>query len=76
MFSKFAYSIFEQSIKDYHVQDNVDQPGVYLAGSASTSCEGERFARGGRQRGDVAHSFDITKAADVAETATQLGCPE
>ena len=26
MFSKFAYSIFEQSIKDYHVQDNVDQP--------------------------------------------------
>ena len=25
MFSKFAYSIFEQSIKDYHVQDNVDQ---------------------------------------------------
>lgn len=26
MFSKFAYSIFEQSINDYHVQDNVDQP--------------------------------------------------
>ncbi|MEO5778124.1 MAG: DUF4254 domain-containing protein [Flavobacterium sp.] len=26
MFSKFAYSIFEQSIKDYHVHDNVDQP--------------------------------------------------
>lgn len=26
MFSKFAYSIFEQSIKDYHVQDNVYQP--------------------------------------------------
>ncbi len=26
MFSKFAYSIFEQSIKDYHVYDNVDQP--------------------------------------------------
>ena len=25
MFSKFAYSIFEQSIKDYHVFDNVDQ---------------------------------------------------
>ncbi len=25
MFSKFAYSIFEQSIKDYHVYDNVDQ---------------------------------------------------
>ncbi|MCX6293839.1 MAG: DUF4254 domain-containing protein, partial [Sphingobacteriales bacterium] len=26
MFSKFAYSIFEQSIKDYHVYDNVNQP--------------------------------------------------
>ncbi len=26
MFSKFAYSIFEQSIRDYHVHDNVDQP--------------------------------------------------
>jgi hypothetical protein len=26
MFSKFAYTIFEQSIKDYHVHDNVDQP--------------------------------------------------
>ena len=26
MFSKFAYSIFEQSIKDYHVHDSVDQP--------------------------------------------------
>ena len=26
MFSKFAYSIFEQSIKDYHVYDSVDQP--------------------------------------------------
>ncbi|WP_395065486.1 DUF4254 domain-containing protein [Flavobacterium sp.] len=26
MFSKFAYSIFEQSIKDYHVNDNVNQP--------------------------------------------------
>jgi hypothetical protein len=26
MFSKFAYSIFEQSIKDYHVHDNVNQP--------------------------------------------------
>ena len=26
MFSKFAYSIFEQSIKDYHVNDSVDQP--------------------------------------------------
>ena len=25
MFSKFAYSIFEQSIKDYHVYDNVNQ---------------------------------------------------
>ena len=25
MFSKFAYSIFEQSIKDYHVHDSVDQ---------------------------------------------------
>lgn len=26
MFSKFAYSIFEQSIVDYHVYDNVNQP--------------------------------------------------
>ena len=26
MFSKLAYSIFEQSIKDYHLFDNVDQP--------------------------------------------------
>ena len=26
MFSKFAYSIFEQSIKDYHVHDNVNHP--------------------------------------------------
>lgn len=26
MFSKLAYSIFEQSIQDYHVHDNVDQP--------------------------------------------------
>ncbi|WP_293891736.1 DUF4254 domain-containing protein [Flavobacterium sp.] len=26
MFSKLAYSIFEQSIRDYHVHDNVDQP--------------------------------------------------
>jgi hypothetical protein len=26
MFSKIAYSIFEQSIKDYHVYDNVNQP--------------------------------------------------
>jgi hypothetical protein len=26
MFSKLAYSIFEQSIKDYHEFDNVDQP--------------------------------------------------
>ena len=26
MFSKFAYSIFEQSIQDYHVHDNVNQP--------------------------------------------------
>ena len=26
MFSKFAYSIFEQSIRDYHVHDNVNQP--------------------------------------------------
>ena len=26
MFSKFAYSIFEESIRDYHVHDNVDQP--------------------------------------------------
>jgi len=26
MFSKFAYAIFEQCIKDYHVYDNVDQP--------------------------------------------------
>ena len=26
MFSKFAYSIFEQSIKDYHVYGSVDQP--------------------------------------------------
>ena len=25
MFSKFAYSIFEQSIKDYHLYDNVNQ---------------------------------------------------
>ena len=26
MFSKLAYSVFEQSIKDYHKFDNVDQP--------------------------------------------------
>lgn len=26
MFSKFAYSIFEKSIADYHVYDNVNQP--------------------------------------------------
>ncbi len=26
MFSKFAYSIFEQSIHDYHIHNNVDQP--------------------------------------------------
>ena len=26
MFSKFAYSIFEQSIHDYHVHNHVDQP--------------------------------------------------
>ncbi len=26
MFSKLAYSVFEQSIKDYHVHDNVNQP--------------------------------------------------
>jgi hypothetical protein len=26
MFSKFAYSIFEQSIQDYYVHDNVNQP--------------------------------------------------
>lgn len=26
MFSKLAYSIFEQSIQDYHLFDNVDQP--------------------------------------------------
>jgi hypothetical protein len=26
MFSKFAYSIFQQSIKDYHVTDDVNQP--------------------------------------------------
>lgn len=26
MFSKLAYSIFEQSINDYHKHDNVDQP--------------------------------------------------
>lgn len=26
MFSKLAYSVFEQSIKDYHKHDNVDQP--------------------------------------------------
>jgi hypothetical protein len=26
MFSKFAYTIFEQSIKDYHINNNVDQP--------------------------------------------------
>ena len=26
MFSKLAYSVFEQSIKDYHQFDNVDQP--------------------------------------------------
>ena len=26
MFAEFAFSIFEQSIKDYHVIDNVDQP--------------------------------------------------
>ena len=26
MFSKLAYSVFEQSIKDYHQYDNVDQP--------------------------------------------------
>ena len=26
MFAKFAYSIFEQSIKEYHLYDSVDQP--------------------------------------------------
>ena len=26
MFSKLAYSIFEQSIRDYHIHDNEDQP--------------------------------------------------
>ncbi|MFM2265531.1 MAG: hypothetical protein RLZ77_951, partial [Bacteroidota bacterium] len=26
MFSKLAYSVFEQSIIDYHKHDNVDQP--------------------------------------------------
>ena len=26
MFSKLAYSVFEQSIQDYHQFDNVDQP--------------------------------------------------
>jgi hypothetical protein len=26
MFSKFAYSIFEKSIADYHIHDSVDQP--------------------------------------------------
>ncbi|MBF6607258.1 MAG: DUF4254 domain-containing protein [Flavobacterium sp.] len=26
MFSKLAYSVFEQSIRDYHQYDNVDQP--------------------------------------------------
>ena len=26
MFSKLAYSVFEQSIQDYHLFDNVDQP--------------------------------------------------
>ena len=26
MFSKLAYEVFEQSIQDYHVYDNVDQP--------------------------------------------------
>jgi hypothetical protein len=26
MFSKLAYSVFEQSIRDYHLFDNVDQP--------------------------------------------------
>ena len=26
MFAKFAYTIFEQSIQDYHLHDNVDQP--------------------------------------------------
>jgi hypothetical protein len=26
MFSKLAYSVFEQSINDYHQFDNVDQP--------------------------------------------------
>jgi len=26
MFSQFAFSIFEQSINDYHVHDNVNQP--------------------------------------------------
>jgi len=26
MFSKFAYSIFEQSINDYHIHNHVDQP--------------------------------------------------
>jgi Protein of unknown function (DUF4254) len=34
MFSKFSYSIFEQSIKDYHVYDNVNQSinNPYLKG--------------------------------------------
>lgn len=26
MFSKFAYSIFEKSINDYHIHDNINQP--------------------------------------------------
>lgn len=26
MFSKLAYSVFEQSVNDYHKFDNVDQP--------------------------------------------------
>ena len=26
MFSRLAYSVFEQSIRDYHQFDNVDQP--------------------------------------------------
>ncbi len=26
MFSQLAFSVFEQSIADYHVHDNVDQP--------------------------------------------------
>jgi len=26
MFNKLAYSVFEQSINDYHLTDSVDQP--------------------------------------------------